>query len=79
MALIRCPECGTEVSDKAEECPKCAYPINKTYTRPSGEPPKIIMKPKEGCFLQTLNVGCLIVAIIIGIIGLAIFVGLCSH
>lgn len=28
MALIKCPECGTEVSDKAEKCPKCAYPIN---------------------------------------------------
>ena len=28
MALIKCPECGTEVSDKAEKCPKCAYPLN---------------------------------------------------
>ena len=28
MALIKCPECGTEVSDKAAACPKCAYPIN---------------------------------------------------
>ncbi|MDR0838838.1 MAG: zinc ribbon domain-containing protein [Oscillospiraceae bacterium] len=27
MALIKCPECGTEVSDKAASCPKCAYPI----------------------------------------------------
>ncbi len=27
MALIKCPECGTEVSDKAKTCPKCAYPI----------------------------------------------------
>lgn len=27
MALIRCPECGTEVSDKAAACPRCAYPI----------------------------------------------------
>ncbi len=29
MALIKCPECGTEVSDKAVACPKCAYPIQK--------------------------------------------------
>lgn len=27
MAIIKCPECGTEVSDKAEKCPKCACPI----------------------------------------------------
>ena len=29
MALIKCPECGTEVSDKASCCVKCGYPINK--------------------------------------------------
>jgi hypothetical protein len=28
MSLINCPECRNEVSDKAESCPKCAYPIN---------------------------------------------------
>lgn len=26
--MTKCPECGTEVSDKAEKCPKCAYPIS---------------------------------------------------
>ncbi len=28
MALIKCPECGVEISDKALTCPKCGYPIN---------------------------------------------------
>lgn len=27
MALIDCPECGKEVSDKALSCPNCGYPI----------------------------------------------------
>lgn len=27
MALIKCPECGREVSDKAVSCPQCGYPI----------------------------------------------------
>ncbi len=27
MPLIKCPECGNSVSDRAESCPKCAYPI----------------------------------------------------
>lgn len=27
MALIKCPECGREVSDKAEICIHCGYPI----------------------------------------------------
>ena len=25
MALIKCPECSNDVSDKAEKCPKCGY------------------------------------------------------
>lgn len=29
MALIYCPECGTQVSEHAQQCIKCAYPINK--------------------------------------------------
>jgi len=29
MALIYCPECGTQVSEHAESCSKCAYPIHK--------------------------------------------------
>ena len=29
MALIKCPECGREVSDRAKECPNCAYPLSK--------------------------------------------------
>lgn len=28
MALINCPECGKEISDKAEACPNCGYSIN---------------------------------------------------
>lgn len=30
MALIKCPECGKEISNKASSCPGCGYPINKT-------------------------------------------------
>lgn len=27
MAMIKCPECGKEVSDKALQCPNCGVPI----------------------------------------------------
>ena len=30
MALIKCPECGNEVSSAAMSCPKCGYPIATT-------------------------------------------------
>lgn len=29
MALIQCPECGKEISDKAKKCPNCGYQIRK--------------------------------------------------
>lgn len=29
MALIICPECGSKVSDKANACIHCGYPIHK--------------------------------------------------
>lgn len=36
MALIKCPECGKEISDKSKQCIHCGYPIeqvnkNTTY------------------------------------------------
>ncbi len=30
MALIKCPECGKEISDKAMKCPGCGHQIVKT-------------------------------------------------
>ena len=29
MALIKCVECGKEISDKAKNCVHCGYPIYK--------------------------------------------------
>ena len=29
MALIKCSECGKEISDKASTCPNCGNPINQ--------------------------------------------------
>lgn len=28
MSLIKCPECGRDVSDKAKFCPNCGYPFD---------------------------------------------------
>lgn len=29
MALIKCSECGKEISDKADKCPNCGRPVKK--------------------------------------------------
>jgi len=37
MALIQCPECKTEVSEKAGKCPKCGHPINAVSIKKVGK------------------------------------------
>ena len=34
MALVDCPECNREVSDKAACCPSCGYPIQQSLSDP---------------------------------------------
>ena len=29
MALISCPECGKEFSDRAVSCPNCGFPVSE--------------------------------------------------
>ena len=71
MALIKCPECGIDVSDKADKCPKCGYPLiekKDDLQVKNNTKPDVIVKSKEGCFLQTLNFGCAMIGLIIFII-----------
>ena len=43
MALIKCPECGKDVSTKAKACPHCGYPINQaTNANPISYDTKIV-------------------------------------
>ena len=30
MALIKCPECGKEISDKSDKCIHCGFPLRTT-------------------------------------------------
>ena len=44
MALIKCLECGRDISDKAPTCPNCGNPINGSSVKISsfpGQPLKI--------------------------------------
>lgn len=37
MALINCPECGKEISDKADSCPNCGCPVKVNNTSENEE------------------------------------------
>ena len=38
MALIKCPECGKEISDKASACIHCGFPLATTSQSASQQP-----------------------------------------
>lgn len=58
MTLIKCPECGKEVSKKAPSCPNCGNPIKGSA------------QEMGGCGLFFLIVGAIVVAAIIISVGL---------
>ena len=72
MALINCPECENEVSDKAEKCPRCAYPINPSQPIIKDVVKEVGDKANEGLFLKTMNTGCAIFFIITALLMLLI-------
>lgn len=49
MALIKCPECGNQVSDKSSECVHCGFPI---YMKVNG-----VFGKKECAYCGTVNDG----------------------
>lgn len=46
MPMINCPECGKQISDKADKCPNCGYPLNKVQTTPQAT--EVKTKKKTG-------------------------------
>lgn len=46
MALIRCPECNREISDKATACPGCGYPLNST-SQETAEKEQLLKEAEE--------------------------------
>lgn len=53
MPLVYCPECQSEVSDRAAACPRCGYPIasgNLPARQPT--PPPVTRPRRQGSFLS---------------------------
>lgn len=47
MALIDCPECNKEISDKAQSCPNCGFPINSQEELPCPDFPNNLSIGKQ--------------------------------
>ena len=65
MALIKCPECGKEISDKALFCPNCGY-----NNAENEENTSVYKLPITYQILGFVSVFAIIVGILIGIIQL---------
>jgi hypothetical protein len=64
MALIKCPECGNNISDQAKNCPYCGREMNKM--------------PGKGMFMGCLDAGCMsVVWVVMVIIALIFIVSMC--
>lgn len=65
MALIACPECGRQVSDKAASCPQCAHPLSAPAVVGTGKAPaSVAFVPKAP--LQIRPIGLLLGLILLG-------------
>lgn len=82
MALINCPECNNEISDKAVSCPICGYPISAVNTNtatdqlsnsdvgPSDNTPKIKkqINIKKIGIISGISILCIIIISVVVII-----------
>lgn len=73
MALIKCPECGKEISDKASSCPNCGCPIEIQKTEVSSN---ISDQPITGQTSKKLNkkiIPIVIALVVVAIISVVIY------
>lgn len=52
MALIKCKKCGHIVSDKAEECPKCGYPVSLSLKEEKEQPQRETVRAENDAARQ---------------------------
>lgn len=74
MALIKCPECGKEISDKAKTCPNCGAPVvlKAQPTQSNVAPPPMVKnnmpEKKKGSCLKSIGIFFAVI-IVLGVIG----------
>lgn len=76
MALIKCLECGKEISDKAISCPHCGYLIsNSNYVHNNNQDVPVEIKPKKNNNKKRNITIALIVSVVVLLIIVAIIFG----
>jgi uncharacterized membrane protein YvbJ len=67
MAIIKCPECGQDVSDMAQVCIHCGYPLNKETldSTKSDEKVSLVNKLSEKKKFIGITAGAVIIIVLI--------------
>lgn len=77
MALISCPECGREISNKVNACPHCGYPfseINQEQSAPQQvEVTSVNLKPNDPKTIKKILLGGAVAVVAIIAIVVAVF------
>lgn len=77
MALIKCPECEREISDKVTACPHCGYPLQENQSTPSPQQVEVtsislgIKNPKNQ---KKLLAGCAVALVLLLAIAAFLFI-----
>ena len=72
MSLMKCPECGGQVSDQAAACPHCGYVLKKASAE-AAAPDPVIPDPTEIEGFDKTGAGIQsIMGLIISVIGVAL-------
>lgn len=60
MALIACPECGTEISDWAPTCPRCGFPmVTESKVIVAAPVQAMLVNPRVTVYLDGIEVAVL--------------------
>ncbi|WP_153810903.1 zinc-ribbon domain-containing protein [Paraglaciecola arctica] len=50
MAMMKCPECETQISSSASSCPRCGHPISKVKPKSTGQATLAILLGIGSCW-----------------------------
>jgi len=77
MALIKCSECGKDVSDKASSCPNCGAPILENAKAVVDEPRREPLGPvikENGKAIMFISIG--VIMVIVGLMTIVMIIGI---
>lgn len=72
MALIKCPECGKEISDRANNCPGCGCPIGTISASNKQTSPFVETYKKQSVNIKKL-LPVIIGIVLVAVIGIVIY------